>query len=569
MQKWFALPLFRSPYFYLTIFFVLLVLATNLDGTGIYSAHEARNGFIARNMLRSGNFLDMQVPFGDVYEKPILTYWLTAVSGTIFGLAGDPAGSMVELAVRLPQLIVALLTVFGAALLGGRIYGRDTGLLAAAVLAGAVLFNTQARIARTDMMLAFCCTWSMVFLYFGYLQERKVNWRIYGFYLAMAAGMMFKGPVIVILSGLVVLAMMIYDRDWKMPFKLRPFTGALVFLLFGCSWYVFESIRTDGEFFREFILAQNVNRFTGSSDFRGGEWMHPLYYFQYLLVGFLPWSIFALIGLIVKWKPIVKRQLRPETIFLLAWFLTGFVFFSFSALKRSAYLLPLYPAVAILTARAIILFCENGKAISKRWRIAWGVLAVLLISVFCVNQLGWFHTLGEAVVARRVKFISKSDGVSILQCSDLASANAWLFGIALVLVCGLLLYWLLLLEKRRFYAALLIFCGLVGVSWAAYHIWCDPIISEGKSVRAFALEAASQIPAGGCYRYVGDYTNELIFYVDRPYVIGKEEAEAECGYLIYSYRAKKKPQTFGAEWELLLESPEKHERPAKLYRLKK
>ncbi len=567
-MKWFSHPLFRSPWFYAVLLFVLAVLLTNLAGTGLYAAHEARNGFIARNMLRTGNWLDMQVPFGEVYEKPILTYWLTAISGTVLGLAGNPASSPVELAVRLPQMFAALLTVLFAGLLGGRIYGRNTGLLTTVVLSSMLLFNTQARIARIDIMLAFSCMMAMYFFYIGFLEKRKCNHWIYGFYLALALGMMFKGPLVVLLCAMTIAVMALYFRDWKLPFRFRPLTGTLVFLLFGCSWYVFESLRTDGAFFREFILSQNINRFTGvGSTFRGGERMPIYYYFQYLMVGALPWSIPALIALAVKWKPIVKRTIRPDSVFLLAWFVTGFLFFSFSALKRSAYLLPLYPAVAILTARSIVYFCEHCGNISKHWRILWAALTVFFLTVYALNAAGLFHKLGEAVVAREIKFISKSDGVSMLFFSDLAtSAGFW--GLAgLLVLLGILLAFQLLMEKGHTYTVLATFAVGLGAVMVYYHAVLDPVLDRDKSLREFAFETAKQIAPGEPFWYANGGNNELIFYLDRPYVMGSADGHENCNYAFCGdiKRTGQKPPAESG-WELAARTERSHERQTSFYR---
>ncbi len=561
-------PIFRSPWFYCVSLFVLLMFFSNLGSEGIYSAQEGRTAIITRNMLRTGNYLEMQMTGGIPYEKPILHYWLCAIPGALFGLDGDPGKIQAELAVRLPSAIAAVLAVLGAALLAGGIYGRNCGYIAAVILATMARFTNLGRIAHIDILLTAAFTWAMVSLYFGYLQKRKANYKIYGFYLALAAGMMLKGPLPVILAGLVVLVLMIRYRDWKLPLALRPFTGGALFLAAGCSWFVFESIRTEGAFFNEFFLNQNLGRFTGQAGYRDGEWMSPFYYFGYLPAGILPWSPLAIIALLIYWKPLLRLKIRPESFFLLAWFVTGFIFFSLSALKRADYLLPVYPAVAILLARSIELFCEKHYALSRRWRWSWVTLALLLAAAFIINETRFFQWLGRNIVERKIDFISKSDGMSMLQISTLVLDYRWWTLAGAVAVLGIFGAFLVLLEKRRTYSAFTLFTAVIGVLFVAYFAVIDPAVSRAKTIKPFALEARELLPPGQAFKTY-EFNTELFFFIDRPYYAGEKSPTSP--YVITDRRNAKErgwlPEN-NPKNRLLLSTPKLHEYPTLLLYVK-
>lgn len=568
--KFFERPIFRSRWFYFAALMVLALFFVNLGSDGIYSAQEGRTAILARHMLRTGNYLEMVLHGGVPYEKPIFYYWIVAASGALFGLAGDAYGCCIEFALRLPTAIGAVLGVLGAAMLAAKIYGNRTGLMTAVILSSMMTYNNLGRLAHIDMAQTTAMVWSMYFLYLGYIKDRKVNHYIYGFYLMLGLGMLLKGPLNVILAGLVCLAWMIRYKDWKMPLKVRPLPGAVIFLVVGCTWYVFEYFRTEGAFFTEFIVNQNVRRYTGvGSTYRHGEWMSPFYYFQYLLAGALPWSPIALIALIAKFKTLIKLRIRPESFYLLAWFVTTFIFLTFSALKRADYLLPAYPALAIMTARAIELFCERNAAISRRWRWIWVVLAAFFAIMTALNEFGFFQKVGAAIVERRIAWISKPDGVSMLMLSDMVFNHRIVFFLGVAVLLGVVGYFLRLLETRRAFHAFVLFTGATLAVLLSYHLVIDPMVSKAKTLKEFCREVRTVIGPDEKYLYLANLNTEMIFYLDRDYAVKTDLPALDCQYLIIrpkSYHRMKDEEKNDVVF--LLSTPERHEYPEILFRFK-
>ena len=502
--------------------FAVIVTFMNLGSDGMYAAQEGRTAIIVRNMLLSGNCMDTDVPYRVLYEKPIGHYWLCLPFAKLFRLdAPDPLDVPVEWALRLPSALSALLAIALAAVLAARIYRRRTAAVVMVVLSSMMTFCNLAHVAHIDMPLAAAFTAAMYFLYVGYLEEMRCNNWIYGFYAALGWAAVLKGPVAVILAGLVVLAMMLKTRRWRMLWEMRPLTGGALLLLLALPWYVAETVRTNGEFYREFIVNQNLRRFTGiGSTYRDGEWMPIWYYLPRLFTGALPWSLAVIPALIVYRKKLLKLEFRTETVFLALWFLTGFVFFSLSALKRGDYLAPIYPPLAILTARAVELACERMPPLSRRWRWGFGALVGFSVVLLTINFTGVLIRFGRAILDRRIRWISKGDGNNIIAFSEYVNGRFLLTVAVFVLMLALIGWCGRLMEKRRYFAGFQVVTLVVLVIFTAYYWVLSPGTDRLRSLKPLVRESR-KIPIKKAI-YTGNYRAEVAFFLNRDFVYDAE-----------------------------------------------
>ncbi len=540
------------------IVFALSLSIVGLNNEGLYAAQEGRTAMIVRNMLNSGDWLTMRFDHAIPYEKPIGHYWLCLPPGWWFGLSGNPLEVSAELALRLPSALSSLLVLALSAILAWKIFNPRTAVITLFVLGSMSLFDKLGHLAHIDMPLCAAFTLAMFFLYIGYLEHGKSNPWLYGFYAALGWGMVLKGPVVIILSGLVILALMLKLRNWKLPLELRPWGGIPILLLVGLPWYVVETIRTDGAFFREFILEQNFRRFTGvDSGYRDGEFMPIWYYIPKFLTGLLPWSVFALPGLWFWQRRGWRKPLRSGTFFLLAWVVTGFVFFSCSALKRGDYLLVLYPAAGILLARVVDEVCLRLPALHRSWIWIWLGMAALLAITFGVNQAGWIRKLGEMIVDDRVPFGAKRDGMSMIMISDFFS-QAWLVTLLLAAaVLGILFLLGKWLQQRRAMAAFGIVVFLIWCGFFGYHAIVEPRTDCYKTVKPLARQIQELVPENQVVAYTGIFNTELIFYVNRPYTIFSENPQPLL--LAEERPAKRMLKAEPERWRVILETIPDHQ----------
>ena len=551
-------------WFIAALVFAAVAAFANLGSDGIYAAQEGRTAIILRNMFRTGDFLEMQVPHGVPYEKPIGHYWLCLPSAYLTRISGDALASAAEWGIRIPSALSALFTVWLAGLLAKRMFNWRAGCMTVVILCTMSNFDKLARLGHIDMPLAAAFMAAMYFLYVGYAENRRANNCIYLFYVALGWGMLLKGPLVVMLAGLVVLGLMaMRGRRWyEVPRDLRLVRGAAIFLAISLPWYIYECIHSQGEFFNEFIVRQNLNRFSGDPTVYR-KTTPVWYYIPKILAGALPWSIVAVAAAVANWKKLLKFRLSDADKFLLIWFLTGFVFFSLSSIKRIDYLLPIFPPLAILTAQAVEKFCRTAPGVPRRWWLTiWIVLVSILAAAFLVNTSGLVVRLGRCVAAGNVKFFTEHDGMSLAMFSEYLRTNAlWLF-LALAAAAGILFAAGRLAEKRRYCGFFILAMVIVLSFFMGYHLGIEPGTDRLKTVKHFARKACAIIPPGAEVVYFGDFNTELIFFIDRPYHTGLAASDVWC--LTPPETADKLRKKEPGRWLEHLRTPENHLYPAAL-----
>ena len=339
----------HQPWLQIVILLVFcsVIYFINLGRWDLWNPDEPRYAQVAREMVDGGDWVLMHAN-GKTYEdKPPLFFWLIAFSSFLWqGFSSFSA--------RFPSALLGTLTVLLTFFLGRKLYGSRTGFLSALILATSFEFAYLSTRANVDATLTFLTTISLFFFWQWY-HDRKAEGGeergergllIYGFYVGMALATLTKGPVGLVLPLLVSLIYLAIQRDWKAMKRMRLLTGiALVFVIV-LSWYIPAAWKGGQSFIEETLLFHTVNRFA-----KGSSHVRPFYYyFANFPVGFMPWFLF-LPGAIV-YRFLKKRERVPkESLFLLVWFVTIFLFFSFSKGKRTLYLLPLYPAVSLLVGK--------------------------------------------------------------------------------------------------------------------------------------------------------------------------------------------------------------------------
>ena len=544
------------------------LLFLSLGGGGIPAAQEGRTAIIVKNMIDSGNWMDMQVPGGIPYEKPVGHYWLCLpFAAALHAERVDLSTCATEWAVRLPSAISALLALAAAMLLALRIFDVRTAVLTVMILSTSALFLHLGRLAHIDMPLCAAFTWAMFFLYIGYFEDMKSNAWIYGFYACLGWGMILKGPLVVILAGLTVLAMMFHSRRWRMIWELRPLTGGAVFLLIALPWYVAETIRTEGAFFEEFIMKQNVSRFTGvGSTYRNGERMDIWYYIPKMTAGMFPWSLPAWVAGIVFFRRLIRLRFSRGPLFLFLWFLTGFVFFSLSALKRGDYLLPLYPALGILTAAAVLRGCEHLPRLTKHWVWFPCVLGVFLAGSLALSFSGVLIRFAKARLDGKMKYIGRSDANNLLLISSWMNEHLLLSVLGALAILALVIVLGVLMQRGRYRAVVCVIYGFSFLLFTFYTGYLDPVSGDRyRSVKSFAAEGRRFIPENDTVLTFGDFNTELLYFLDRPYSKGGETPAPR--FLVTSDKdAEQLLKAQPGQWQELLRTGENHQYPAVLFR---
>ena len=358
----------RTIAFCLTCLFLVLWFGA-LDEREFVHPDEGRYAEIPREMVASGDWITPRLNGFKYFEKPVLQYWITAVS--YLALGED------EFQARLWPALSGFLTLLLGYLMGRRLAGVRAGVVAAAVLATSFQFFVSSQVLTLDMGLSFFLTLSL----YGFLVSqdlrttpRQQRGGSIVMWVAMALAVLSKGLVGVILPALVLVSYIIIERDWKLLGRLHWGLEVLVFLVIALPWYVWVDLRNP-EFFQFFFIREHFVRYALSEHHRAGAWY---YFLAMLLIGSLPWSFMYIRATFASWRiPSLQHFAINPIRLLVLWVIVITFFYSVSQSKLPGYILPVYPALALL------LGCyaqRERKRLSQRMLLGIAALGVAMMA---------------------------------------------------------------------------------------------------------------------------------------------------------------------------------------------
>ncbi|MCW5891546.1 MAG: glycosyltransferase family 39 protein [bacterium] len=315
-----------------------------------YTRAEPREANAARAMVEGRGLLIPERAGDATSKKPPLYHWLAAAA---LRAGVQPA----ELAVRLPSVVLGALVVGATAGIGGTAYGTAAGVFAALALATSFEWFRAATQSRVDMTLTAFLSLATLGLWLGVTRDDR-RWLRIGA-LAAALATLAKGPIGIVLPLAIVGVDALWSRDrGRLRRLLDPVAAACVLLPPAC-WYLLATEHGGAAVLRTQLLGENIERFLGVGDVphRHG----PLYYPPLLAGGLLPWTPAVAVGLRKAWR----RRTAIDRL-CLAWAGVILVFFSLAAGKRSVYLLPAYPPLALLAGPALVAWCARPATVRAR-----------------------------------------------------------------------------------------------------------------------------------------------------------------------------------------------------------
>ena len=359
-QPWWLYPSLIALAGFILFFFRLGV-------PGLMDPDEGRYAEIAREMLLLKDWLIPHLNLVPYLEKPPLVYWLTSLSFSALGLT--------EWAARLPAALAALAGVYLAFWLGRALWGERQGFWGAMVLATCSGYVILARLLTLDMVFTFFLNLGIALGYLALSRERPRLWL--WAYLALALAVLVKGPVALVLAGLIG-GIVAFLRGKQAVYALvRPVSWVLLAAVV-LPWFVYVAWRIP-EFPRFFLLEQHVTRYLSGVSFHAEPW----WYFGPVLLGLLlPWT-----GLI-PWALARRTSMDAgDRLFLIIWAGVVLIFFSISRGKLATYILPAQLPLALLLGEGLarLQFRDRGLqgapglAVSL---IIWAVLGWLLVTLY-------------------------------------------------------------------------------------------------------------------------------------------------------------------------------------------
>ena len=446
---------------------------------------EPRYAEVAREMYASGDWITPQLGGLHWFEKPALTYWLSAVGYKLFGVS--------EFSARIGIALVAALSAWLLYFFGCRLRSASYGYLSASALLSSGLWLGFGRAATFDTPLAM--TMELALLAF-YLWEREQQnssaekqnnfwWYVCCFGLGLAV--LAKGLVGIVLPAGIIGLYLLLTRGLISMLK-RPvllLVGAMIFLLTTATWYGPMFARHGREFWHEFFLAHHFQRYLTN------KYQHPQpvwFFLAMALLGCLPWS-FHLLGagrdLIGRWRAFTNAEKITNDdrwqLYLWVWALLPVVFFSFSGSKLPGYILPVFPALALLIGGELEKLFAGKSSAQFTWLSA---LNGLLLTG--VSALVWQHRK-TAMEAREAVIVAIS--------------------VALVAVAYLALLW----SRKAIAATLFLPFGVMIIIVTSAHL-LFPELGRQESMRELSRLAVQSAQPGERLAFYLNTEQSLNFY---------------------------------------------------------
>ncbi len=322
---------------------LLMLWSLGLSTRSITRPDEGRYGEIAREMAVAGDWITPHLNGIPYFEKPPLQYWATAAAIDLLGPT--------EFAARAWSAFTGLACLLWIWFSGNRLFGIGAGWRAMLILAGSIYFAALGHINSLDMGVTFWMTLSVGSFLLAQSQDiaplaaRRWMWLAWA---AAAAAFLSKGLIALALPGATLLLYTLWTQDtspWK---RLSPGTGILLFLLLGAPWF-WLAAQVHPEFLPFFFIHEHLQRFTSTVHQR----VEPFWYFiPVLLAGLFPWTGLLWASVFRPLRHVHSRTFSPQR-FLALYALFIVLFFSFSGSKLPSYLLPAFPALALLMGRQL------------------------------------------------------------------------------------------------------------------------------------------------------------------------------------------------------------------------
>ena len=393
---------------------VAVIWFSNLEYRKLIKPDEGRYAEVPREMVASGDWVTPRLNGLKYFEKPPLQYWTTAAAYEVFGEH------------QWTSRLWTALTGFAGILLvwfaGLRLFGREAANYAAILLGSSMLYALMAHINTLDMGVTFFITLGIVSLLLGQSQtdkNKQRNWMVLA-WASLGLAVLSKGLMGLVLPGAALFLYMVVQRDFSVLKRMHWLPGLAVFLLVTVPWF-YLVMKANPEFFQKFFIYEHFTRFTTKELGRYQPWY---YFIPILLAGMLPWTVLMFDTLLRSWRtsglPDADSRGRAFNAarFLLVWAVFIYLFFTVSGSKLPSYLLPMFPALALLMGRQL--------AEMNTRRLFWQIAPMLPLLLLAASFAPFTSRLADTPL--------QLQGYSAYAWWLTVAALVWLLGVIAALV---------------------------------------------------------------------------------------------------------------------------------------
>jgi 4-amino-4-deoxy-L-arabinose transferase-like glycosyltransferase len=476
---------------------VVVVWFGNIQYRKLVRPDEGRYAEIPREMVASGDWVTPRLNGLKYFEKPPLQYWATAVAYEAFGQH--------EWTSRLWDALTGFAGLLLVWFAGMRLFGREAGWYAALLLGSSLLYVMMGHINTLDMGVTFFITLGIV----GLLLAQQPNINKYTarnwMWLAWAAlgmAVLSKGLMGVVLPGAALVIYSLLQRDFGLWKRIHLGSGLLICILVCAPWF-YLVMKANPEFFDKFIIYEHFTRFLTKKLGRYQPWY---YFVPILIAGALPWTLLVFDTLLRTWRGSAVRykSFNPER-FLLVWIVFVYVFFSISDSKLPSYLLPMFPAMALLMGRQLVVMTPR--------RLFWLIAPMLPLAL-----------LALALAPQAAKLADNPLEIEMYGNYShwlVAAALVWLFGVAASLF---------LLHRERKPTALLVL-ALCSLLTAQLGVSGHNTVARERSGYYIAQVIRPLVKPGEPFYSVQMYEQTLPFYLKRTFTLVAYQDEMAFGIM--------------------------------------
>lgn len=447
----------------LTVICFLIALAMYAIGNGalpVTDPVESNYALTAKEMVVTGDWLSPQIYHNYWYDKPIMIYWLIGLSYKLFGFT--------DFAARFPAALFGALAIGLFYQVVRSISGRRLlSLWSAMILGSSLEFWLLARGIVTDMVLLWATIGTFAYAYRG-LTEGKTRFMVWA-YIFAGLGALTKGPVALVLPGILLLVYALVMRSWRMVRYIFAWQGILAFIIVVLPWYGYMYLTHGQDFINGFLGLHNVVRATQSEHPDVNYWW---YYLAMFPIASLPWTGAILYGMYYGW-----RLKQPFYIFSMVMGWGTLLFYSLMATK--------YPTYTFIS---LIPFSFLG---------AFGVVKLLRPGAPCK---GWWRLMGPAFALWLILGIA----------SFFVPWGFW-YLLYVFIVVGIIVTVLMYINRKRYMLPVVIAFVTMAIAGLVIHEGVQPLI-EQRSSETYAPIVANY--EGNIYFY-GNYSASLVYYTDK------------------------------------------------------
>lgn len=351
---------------------------------------ESRFAQASKQMIESQNFIDIRFQETPRYKKPIGTYWLQTASVSMF--SSDSIN--VIWVYRIPSVMAAVLAVIFTYFLANLFISTSGALAAGVLLSTSILLVAEAHMAKSDALLLMSIVISQYGLASAYQNKfNLLSWL--SFWIGLGLGIMIKGPLAPLITIMTIVGLWAFDRNIKWCTCLKPTLGLLIIGAMCLPWIIAIQMQSSGAFLQASLGDDLIPKLLGGMESHGHP---PGYYLILVMLTFWPGSLFLFHG----FKIAIRSRLTLGNKFLLAWLIPTWILFELVPTKLPHYVLPVYPALAIIAAHCLMNTNSQKTAAS---------LARYLTNFTSIMLSGFWLLLGIVFFASSM-FMSNSEWVA-------------------------------------------------------------------------------------------------------------------------------------------------------------